>query len=134
VPAGYRGFDWSGVLTGRAQADPGRTLWFQAHKGAVLDINESVDARRDGLMALGMLAGGRKEIVQVNREEHKIFDLRRDPHELHNLNGAGYRPSPELQGWIEHVEEALSRSHDAPPAALDAEDVEKLKSLGYVDR
>jgi arylsulfatase A-like enzyme len=134
VPAGYRGVDWSGVLTGRARPDPGRTLWFQAHKGAVLDINESVDARRDGLMALGMLAGGRKEIVQVNREEHRIFDLRRDPRELHDLNGAGYQPSPELQGWIEHVEEALSHSHDAPPAALDAEDVEKLKSLGYVDR
>jgi arylsulfatase A-like enzyme len=134
VPDGYRGVDWSGVLTGRGRPVPGRTLWFQAHKGAVLDINESADARRDGLMALGMLRDGRKEIAQVNREEHKIFDLTRDPKELHNLNGAGYAPSPDLEQWIEHVEAALARSDDAPAADLDAEDVERLKSLGYLDR
>lgn len=132
-PSSFRGFDWTPVLTGETRADEKRTLWFQAHKGAVLDINESPQARRDGLMALGMLRGGTKEIAQVNRKEHVIFDLEKDPRELLNLNGASYQPSEELQGWIEHVETALSSADDAPPVNLNAEDVEKLKSLGYVD-
>jgi len=133
VPESFRGFDWSGVLHGDAEADPDRTLWFQAHKGVVLDINETPEARRDGLMALGLLRDGRKEVAQVNRERHTIYDLLRDPKELHNLNGAGYKPSAALQQWIDDVETALERNDDTSRSDLDPEDIEKLKSLGYVD-
>lgn len=132
VPSSFRGFDWTPVLRGEADADENRALWFQAHKGAVLDINESPQARREGLMALARIQGGTKEIAQINRKEHKVFDLEDDPRELQNLNGAGYQPSEELQGWIEHVETALS-SAEVPAVKLNEEDIEKLKALGYVD-
>ena len=83
-------------------------------------------------MALARIQGGTKEIAQINRKEHKVFDLEDDPRELQNLNGAGYQPSEELQGWIEHVETALS-SAEVPAVKLNEEDIEKLKALGYVD-
>ena len=131
-PGSFRGFDWTGVLAGRAEPPKDRPTWYQAHKGAVLPLTDSRDARRDGLLELGLVRGRRKEVVQVNRHEHRVFDLRRDPRETSNLNGHRYQPSDELQAWIEHVEEALSDSADAPPVTLDEEDVEQLRALGYV--
>jgi len=131
-PGSFRGFDWTAVLAGRAEPPTDRPTWYQAHKGAVLSLTDSRNARRDGLLELGLVRGRRKEIVQVNRREHRIFDLRRDPRERSNLNGRRYQPSDELQKWIEHVEEALTDSADAPPVRLDEEDIEQLRALGYV--
>ncbi len=133
APPTFQGFDWSAVLAGRGAPDPERTTWYQAHKGAVLSVNDSRGARRDGLLELALLRDGTKEIVQVRQREHEIFDLRRDPHEKRNLNGSGYRPSPRLRAWVSDVEKALDKSADAPPPDVTAEEIEKLKSLGYVD-
>lgn len=133
APDGFRGFDWSGVLAGTARPDPTRRTWYQAHKGAVLSIQEAGPARKDGLLELAMVTGTRKEIVQVNQREHYVFDLSRDPGERRNLNGAGYRPSDPLADWIAHVEEMLAAADDAPAVNIDEEDVEKLKALGYID-
>jgi arylsulfatase A-like enzyme len=133
VPDGFRGFDWSGVFAGREQADPDRRTWYQAHKGAVLSIQEAGPARKDGLLELAMLTGSTKEIVQLGERTHHLFDLRRDPGERRNLNGAGFRPSDPLAEWIAHVERLLEAADDAPPVNVDAEDVEKLRALGYID-
>jgi choline-sulfatase len=133
VPEGFRGYDWSGVLDGREQPDPARRTWYQAHKGAVLSIQEAGPARKDGLLELAMVTGTTKEIVQLVEREHHVFDLRRDPGERRNLNGAGFRPSGPLAEWIAHVERLLEEADDAPPVNVDAEDIEKLKSLGYID-
>ncbi|HEX2164993.1 MAG TPA: sulfatase [Thermoanaerobaculia bacterium] len=133
APPGFRGFDWSEVLAGRAEPDPQRRTWYEAHKGAVLSIQEAGPARKDGLLELAMISGSRKEIVQIDEREHQVFDLSRDPRELRNLNGAGYQPSDPLADWIAHVEQTLEAADDAPAVNVDAEDVEKLRSLGYVD-
>jgi arylsulfatase A-like enzyme len=133
APGSFRGFDWSGVLAGTARPDPERRTWYQAHKGAVLSIQEAGPARKDGLLELAMVTGRRKEIVQVNQREHYVFDLSRDPGERRNLNGAGYRPSEPLAEWIGLVERMLAAADDAPKVNVDAEDVEKLKALGYID-
>jgi arylsulfatase A-like enzyme len=132
-PPGFRGFDWSEVLAGRARPDPERRTWHQAHKGAVLAIQEPALARREGLLELAMLSGATKEIVHLPARQHRIFDLRRDPGELVDLNGAGYQPSAPLAEWIARVDQLLEASDDAPPVEVDAGDVEKLRSLGYVD-
>ncbi|HUO87347.1 MAG TPA: sulfatase [Thermoanaerobaculia bacterium] len=132
-PETFRGFDWTEVLAGRAEPDPERRTWYEAHKGAVLSIQEAGPARKDGLLELAMLTGSKKEIVQVNQREHRVYDLRRDPRELRNLNGAGYRPSDPLAEWISRVEHILEAADDAPPVNVDAEDIEKLRSLGYID-
>jgi arylsulfatase A-like enzyme len=132
-PRAFRGFDWSGVLAGERQAEGDRVTVFQAHKGAVLSLQEAGPARRDGLLEVAVVRGAVKEIAQVNQREHRIFDLRRDPRELRNLNGSGFHPSPHLAGAIEDVAGALAAADDAPPVEIDAEDVEKLRSLGYID-
>ncbi|HEX2253832.1 MAG TPA: sulfatase [Thermoanaerobaculia bacterium] len=132
-PQEFRGYDWSGVLLGRASPPKDRTTWFQAHKGAVLNPQEARSARRDGLLELARVQGNTKEIVQVNRREHYLFDLRRDPRELRNLNGTAYQPSDDLSAWLSSVLTALENEDDAPGVDLSGEDVEKLKALGYID-
>jgi choline-sulfatase len=132
VAAGYRGVDWSAVLTGTGTGDPGRTLWFQTHKGRVIGNPDPVSARLGGLTGLGMLRDGRKELVQIERRDRTLFDLVRDPGEHLDISGAGDRPSPELQAWIDHVKEALANPDQPPPIELSAEDIRKLRALGYL--
>ncbi len=61
-PPGFQGFDWTPVLMG-APPPRGRALWFEAHKGAVLSTQEAASARRNGLLAVGVMVDGRKQIL-----------------------------------------------------------------------
>ena len=133
VPEGYRGYDWSGVLTAGATPPAERTLWFQAHKGAVVDHADSARSRLDGLIGFAMIDGTTKEIVKPDRKLHELFDLSRDPEETKNLNGDGFQPSERLRGWMEAVEKGLKAVGDLPIRDLDEEEIEKLRSLGYID-
>jgi arylsulfatase A-like enzyme len=133
VPEVFQGFDWSPVLTGDGDPDADRLTVYQAHKGAVLALQEAGPARRDGLLEVAVLRGTVKEIARVHQREHRIFDLDDDPRELRDLNGAGYHPSRLLASALEEVEEGLEAADDAPPVVLDDEDVEQLRSLGYLD-
>ena len=132
VPEHFRGHDWSGVLTRAAAAPKDRATWFQAHKGAVL-TDESAP-RVNGLMEVGLLVGGVKEILDVDDREASRFDLRRDPEELDDLHPDDGEPSDELMAWYEQVETGLEEAGTYPPPALDEESVEKLKALGYTNR
>ena len=132
VPDGYRGYDWSAVLATGAEPPAGRTLWFQAHKGAVVDVEATARTRLGGLIGFAVLHEGVKEIVKPGRRVHELFDLGKDPRETNNLNGDGYQPSERLHRWMESVEKGLAAG-DVPVTDLSAEDVEKLRSLGYID-
>ena len=131
-PDGFRGFDWSRVFRGEAEA-PVRIGYFQAHKGAVQFDHTSSSARADGLLEVGKVTGTRKEILEVGSGELRIYDFARDPGELRNLATEGAKPSPDLATWLEAVRLGLRAASDIPPARLDAESRERLKALGYVD-
>jgi arylsulfatase A-like enzyme len=133
VPPTFRGFDWAPVLTAGAEPPSGRTFGFQAHKGAVVDGDETARSRSKGLIAVGLLRDGEKEILHMGRRVHQLFDLDRDADERKNLRRGHSQPSAELQLWRQEVEEGLMRADDEPLPHLDDEAVEKLKALGYLD-
>lgn len=130
TPEGFHGQDWSPVFDGTAAPEI-RTTWFQAHKGAVLTAHEAENARSDGLLQVGMLAGGMKEILEVKGHDLMLFDLHRDPRETEPLVEEDRQPSEELFAWYEQVETGLEQAGRFPPPVLDDESVEQLKALGY---
>jgi arylsulfatase A-like enzyme len=152
VPAGFAGFDWAPVLAGAARPPSQRVCWFEAHRGAVLAAHGSDDARRAGLLAVGMLAGSRKEVLRVGERQPAVpavFDLERDPGEIGAGAGGGGRgemgagavpgatggPSPRLAAWLVSVQRSLAAfDRLAPPEPdADAERVARLRALGYAE-
>lgn len=131
TPPLFHGSDWSPVLLGRGQADPERTTWFQAHKGAVLTAREAENARSTGLLEVGLMARGMKEILDVESETLKVYDLGEDPAELQPLVHGEAPTSDELATWYQQVTTGLEKAGTFPPPALDDESVQQLKALGY---
>ncbi|MEM7052881.1 MAG: sulfatase [Acidobacteriota bacterium] len=132
-PDSFRGFDWSARLQGRSDEVPNRACLFQAHKGAVLGSQEADNARRAGLLAVGLLRDGKKEILRLGSGQLRLFELAQDPSERRNLSSPNGQPSAELLQWRELVEDGLERTEGMPPPDVDPESVEKLKSLGYTN-
>jgi len=133
APASFRGYDWTPVLAGRAVA-PERVTWFQAHRGAVLSLQEAASARRRGLLQLAVIDKGRKEIFAVGGGERLVFDLRNDPRETRDLAGVqASSPSESLRGWMAKVSRGLAASDRLAPAGVDSESLARLRSLGYAE-
>ena len=131
VPPGFRGFDWAPVFAGQAAPPHQRATLHQAHKGAVLSPQEAEGARRRGLLAVAVVAGGRKEVFRLSERDLHLFDLGRDPRELRNLAAAA--PSERLRTSLADIDRGLIASDRLGPAELDPEQVQTLKALGYVD-
>jgi choline-sulfatase len=130
IPSGFRGFDWTPVLQG-APPPRDRTLWFEAHKGAVLSSQEAANARRKGLLEVGMLVDGRKQILRLSESTPSLFDLTQDPREAHGL-AADPRLSQRLREWMDAVQQGLTASDRLGPATVGSEDAAQLRALGYV--
>jgi choline-sulfatase len=130
VPASFRGFDWTPVLQG-APPPRDRTLWFEAHKGAVLSSQEAANARRKGLLEVGLMVDGRKQILRLTEGAPALFDLVKDPREAHGL-AADARLSQRLHEWMDAVQQGLIASDRLGPATVGSEDAAQLRALGYV--
>lgn len=126
------GLDWSPVLRGAA-APPPRATYFQAHKGTVQMDHTSREARLEGLVEVGRIAGRLKEVLDLRDHTVRIYDLAADPAELDDLAAEGTRPSAELTSWYEGVRDGLRASSELPPPDLDDESLERLRALGYLD-
>ncbi len=131
-PAGFRGFDWTGVLAGKP-APASRVTQHQAHRGAVLSRPDSDVARAEGLLELAVVSDGIKEIVRPKSGQRWLFDLAADPLELTNLAGTRSDPGAGLSLWMEIVDNGLRQSDDLPPEPLDEETIEQLRALGYTE-
>ena len=131
APVPFRGFDWAPVLSGDVEPPVERVTHHQAHKGAVQ--GGSASSRRQGLLAVGRIAGDRKEILRVRSRKRKVFDLARDRAERDDLADSDAGPSAELDSWLEEVREGLAASDELPPPSLDAESLEQLRALGYIE-
>jgi arylsulfatase A-like enzyme len=134
VPASFHGFDWSPVLRGEAEPPRARTLFFQAHKGAVLSAHEAAGARRNGLLEVGVLAWpeGRLEVVRLSDGRRRAFDVGADPGETRSLVAAVSPPSERVRAWLTGLRQGLAvadRATTAPRA--DAENAARLRALGY---
>jgi len=134
VPAGLRGYDWSGGLRGTAALPDERTSCHQAHKGAVQSVQDAERARERGLLEVALVdAAGGKELWRLKSGERGRFDLRRDPGESRNLEPAGAPPSPALQACLAEVRAGLIASDALPSGSTDEETLEALRALGYIE-
>jgi arylsulfatase A-like enzyme len=133
VPGHFQGFDWTPVVDGEAEGDPDRITWHQAHKASVQPKENVEKLRRRGLLEVGKVERGQKEVYKVATGRLRLSDLVDDPQEVNNLAPAGKRPSAELRAWLKQLEVALERADDLPPPSLTDDDMAALKALGYID-
>jgi choline-sulfatase len=131
APVGFRGFDWTPVFQGAAPPPRDRVLWFQAHKGAVLSSQEAANARRKGLLEVGVVVDGRKQILNLAAGALSLFDLAKDPRETRTLAGDP-QLSRRLHDWMDTVQKGLAASDRLGPATVGSEDAAQLRALGYV--
>ena len=80
-------------------------------------------------------ASGEKAIFTLRESdlEIELFDLERDPREKERLDALGSREALESR-LAAYLAEADARrgGKKRPPVELDPEDLERLRSLGYV--
>lgn len=130
-PDSFAGYDWSSVLRG---ADPpgGRVTRHQAHRGAVMVHHESARARRKGLLAVALVAGGHKEVFRLKPRELRLSRVGLVASSSSPIGTDATEPGDRLSAWLSEVQDALAarKPVDQP---LDEEALEKLRSLGYVD-
>ena len=133
VPNELPGRNWASEARG---GDAGAEIerCYQAHKGAVHGgSHDSEKARSKGLLSVGVIDGGRKEMLQVNRQYLQVFDLEADPGELKNTANHDSKPSDALLACLAEVAEGLGVFDRLATQTLDAETVEQLRALGYLE-
>jgi arylsulfatase A-like enzyme len=129
---GFGGFDWTAVMNGEV-VPPDRVTLYQAHRGAVISRHDSDLLRRSGLLEVGLLQDGKKEIFRIAKNDRKLFELTDDPGEHNDLTGSAADPTDKLSEWMRLVYHGLSNFDTTAPEPLDPESIEQLRSLGYVD-
>ena len=133
VPSFFQGLDWSSILLDERPGPIDREMYFEAHKGAVRPYEGKEALRQKGLLEIGRLQGGRKELFRLKGAARSVFDLAEDPGELESLVATDSDTSAELGAWLRAVEKGLVLSDDLPPPSLSDEDTEALRALGYLD-
>jgi len=134
IPEFMNGFDWSTVIRGEVEPPMDRLTFYQSHRGSVKAREKQVKIRRRGLLEVGCISGPYKEIIHTKEGlAREQFDLVRDPHETRSRVPLYSKPSAELTAWLAEVEEGLALSDSLPPPSLSNEDMDELRSLGYID-
>jgi len=132
-PDYLRGHDWSGVLT-RGEAPPvARVTYHQTHRSSVQPKEDNTRLRVKGLLEVGRVETGVKEVYRIPNSRRRQFALADDLDEKQSLVHIDSRPSPELQAWLDEVEAGLEVADDLPPPTLSEEDLAALRALGYID-
>jgi arylsulfatase A-like enzyme len=132
VPAQLAGTSWARTLRG-GEPVAERRRCYQAHRGAVHGGRDSDRKRSNGLLAVAIIEGTRKETLHLFRDEHLVFDLGADPEELRSLVGLQSRASSELLGCLAEVSQGLGALDRLAADTLDEETVEQLRALGYLE-
>ncbi|MGH9379757.1 MAG: sulfatase [Thermoanaerobaculia bacterium] len=127
------GRNWAALLRGGGESPEARVTLHQAHKGAVQGYQDADHARSRGLLEVARIEGQIKEILRVKSGRCLRFDLRADPAETKDLAAEDGACSDAIHRLAEEVRQGLHASDELPPPSLSAEDVEQLRSLGYLD-
>ncbi len=133
-PEELPGTSWAQAARGGRANTPENAACYQAHKGAVHGGTHDNERKRSkGLLSVGVVVGNQKEILGVAQQEHLVFDLTEDPNELKNLAPANSQPSDDLLSCLGEVSRALGALDRLVTQKLDAETIEQLRALGYLD-
>ena len=134
VPADLPGESWAEAARGGDEPEE-RTGCYQAHRGAVHGdkARDSDKKRSKGLLWVGVIHDDIKEIIKVSRQIIQEFNIADDPGELETLAAASDQPSDALAACFARVTEGLGSLDTLATQKLDAETVEQLKALGYLE-
>jgi arylsulfatase A-like enzyme len=134
APADLPGASWAASLRGNGDLGE-RVGCYQAHRGAVHgdSARDSDKKRSKGLLWVGVIDNDRKEMIKVSRQVIQLYDLEVDPQELDNLAPVDAIPSDDLAACLARVTEGLGSLDKLATEKLDAETVEKLRALGYLE-
>lgn len=132
-PPEFRGMDLSPALHGSVLQQPERTLLFQAHKGAVQSRNQMERVREGGLLEVGILENSVKEVYSFKTQSRTLIDLHRDPLETDGRVSDRSEVSAQLARFLTLVEQGLSRTGVSRDRTLSEEDMQVLRSLGYLE-
>lgn len=118
------------IFEGKAEGDAGAPAFLPS---ALLRYVHNPDApRQDALVT----RDGRK-VLRIEGGAEYAFDLREDPLETTPLPGGAEDLSRMLDGWIANQEAAAAafafEHGGAAPGVLDADEAERLRSLGYLE-
>ncbi|MEW6443341.1 MAG: sulfatase [bacterium] len=131
VLCAFEGMDLSGHLV-QGTTVPSRRLYFETFKGTLRRFTPifAKDAP-DHPLFMGYYENNMKYILgSSSGREVEIYDLKSDPGETRNMrsrSGASFSPA-ELLSWFQQ-----GRSPHAVKVDLSPDDVETLRSLGYID-
>jgi arylsulfatase A-like enzyme len=80
---------------------------------------------------------GEDKLISSTAGKRELYDLHRDPNEVHNLCGERMEDcrslESSLESWLRAAQLRLSTSHPSTPErGLSKDAVERLKSLGYI--
>ncbi|HEX9800239.1 MAG TPA: sulfatase [Thermoanaerobaculia bacterium] len=104
----------------------------QAHRGAVQSVQRAQRARRAGLLEVGLLVDGWLETLEVASGRHRHLPLG-PPGAVASARPASLGPSPALAACLAEVRAGLAEADRYVPPELDAESIEQLRALGYLD-
>jgi arylsulfatase A-like enzyme/Flp pilus assembly protein TadD len=114
------GLDGRPLLLGDDAASRSRALYFEA-----LDANLT----RGWAPLIGVTADGWK---YVDLPVPELYDLRRDPNELHNLAADDPERTRVMRARLKDIVTSRGSQPEAVHAAIDADMLHRLASLGYV--
>ena len=133
APDGLLGTNWAETALDGAPV-PERAHCYQAHRGAVHGGTHDSDRKRSkGLLLVGIVDGDRKEILTLNPQGRELYDLVADPGELKNLAAVQSQPSDQLLACLAEVTSGFGNLDRLSTQKLDAETVEQLRALGYLE-
>jgi len=133
APDGLLGTNWAETALDGAPV-PERAHCYQAHRGAVHGGTHDSDRKRSkGLLLVGIVDGDRKEILTLNPQGRELYDLVADPGELKNLAAVQSQPSDQLLACLAEVMDGFGNLDRLSTKKLDAETVEQLRALGYLE-
>jgi arylsulfatase A-like enzyme len=115
-----------------------KKLYLQTYKGAAI-FNRGIKFKtRVYPIKFGLIQGRRKIILTDKSRRFEVYDLQKDPFELNNIYRYRAPEFQQLESQLKHYAEEVkdcirqTRKYHLNPGKLSAEDIEKLKSLGYI--
>jgi len=129
TPAGVQGQSLVGLLSGDGAHDRGTKAYSEVH--SFFTLSESPGKRDIGVIY--SIIDGRWKLLHFPRRPtyDKLFDLQEDPGELHNLIDQHREIAESLLGEL--VRRKAVDTQLPKPEEVTAEDLELLRSLGYVE-
>ena len=129
TPVGVQGRSLTGLLSGDVTLDRRTTAYSEVH--SFFTLSESPGKRDIGVIY--SIIQDRWKLLHFPRrpEYDKLFDLHKDPGELHNLLDQNREIAERLLGELVRREAIDIQLPD--PEEVTEEDLELLRSLGYVE-